>query len=152
MKKTIFSALMVTICMTSLLSAVEGQRFQQSEEAVKSAVYGHIDAKGLKALIDSQTTFTLLDARGNKWNDGNIIPGAQLASYEYSPEELDTIIPNKETLVVVYCYSFTCPLSPRLAQKLVDWGYTNVIEYPAGLKEWRDIAGYPVDKIYRTAQ
>jgi phage shock protein E len=149
MKKIILSGLLSVICFTSALFAMEGQRFQQSEEAVTSAVYGHIDAKGLKALIDSQTVFTLLDARGNKWNDGNIIPGAQLASYEYSPEELEAIIPNKETLVVVYCYSFTCPLSPRLAQKLVDLGYINVIEYPAGLKEWRDIAGYPVDKIYR---
>ena len=89
----------------------------------------------------------LLDARGNQWHDGNIIPGAALAWYEDSGEEFEKIIPDVETLVVVYCYSFTCPLSPRLATKLVELGYRNVVEYPAGLKEWRDIANYPVDTI-----
>ncbi len=44
----------------------EGARCVQSEEAVKLATYGHIDARGLKALIDTNT----LDPRGNKWNVG----------------------------------------------------------------------------------
>lgn len=60
---------------------------------------------------------------------------------------MNLIIPDKDSLVVFYCYSFGCPLSPRLALKLVDWGYANLIEYPAGLKEWRDVANYPVDII-----
>ncbi len=148
MKKTLFSLLLVTFCFFSFIEAVvEGERFLQSEEAVKLAKYGHIDAKGLKALIDSQIPFILLDARGQNWHDGNIIPGAKLASYETSEEELALIIPDSDTLVVVYCFSFTCPLSTKLAQNLVEWGYKNVVEYPAGLKEWRDIANYPVAAI-----
>lgn len=131
----------------SSVYGIEGERFQQSEEAVKVASYGHIDAKGLYALIHSQSPFVLLDARGKKWHDANIIPGAQMASYETSQEELEEIIPQKDTLVVVYCYSFTCPLSTKLAKKLIDLGYENVVEYPAGLKEWRDIANYPVASI-----
>jgi rhodanese-related sulfurtransferase len=127
--------------------AVEGERFLQSEQAVQEAAYGHIDAKGLKSLLESQTPLTLLDARGNQWHDGFTIPGAVLAWYEDSLEEFERIIPDKQSLVVVYCFSFTCPLSPRLAQKLIDLGYTNVLEYPAGLKEWRDIAHYPVVPI-----
>lgn len=143
MKKILFAF----VCAFSSLAAVDGERFKQSEEAVQSAVYGHIDAKGLKALIDSQTPFVLLDARGENWHDGNKIPGAQLASYLDSPEWIDQLIPYSDSLVVVYCYSFTCSLSPRLAEYLVDLGYANVIEYPAGLKEWRDVANYPVETI-----
>ncbi len=140
------------LTLTSLLTspfatAIEGDRFLQSEEAVQTAVYGHIDARGLKSLIDAKTPLTLLDARGDKWHDNSIIPGALLASYEYTPEELQRLIPHADSLVVVYCFSFTCPLSTRLAVKLVELGYTNVIEYPAGLKEWRDVAGYPVEDI-----
>lgn len=149
MKKTILSLILSCLCATSLCQAsIEGERFLQSEEAVKSATYGHIDAKGLKVLIDSGVSFVLLDARGNQWHDGNIIPGAVLAWYDDSAEDFEMIIPDKETLVLVYCYSFTCPLSPRLAAKLVELGYQNVVEYPAGLKEWRDIANYPVDTIH----
>ncbi len=43
-----------------------------------------------------------------------MIPGARLASYEFSPEEpeeLEQIIPNQDDLIIVYCYTFTCPLS-----------------------------------------
>lgn len=151
MKKVICSLALTYICFSAFMSAaiVEGERFKQSEEAVKQATYGHIDAKGLKSLLDSNIPCVVLDARGENWNDGNIIPRAKLASYENSADELALIIPNLDTLVVVYCYSFTCPLSPRLADKLIEYGYVNVIEYPAGLKEWRDIANYPVEMIYR---
>lgn len=148
MKKWICTALLLTACLsTASCVAVDGERFLQSEEAVKMATYGHIDAKGLKALVDSKAPFTLLDARGNDWHDGTKIPGAVLAWYEDSAESLEAILPNKESLVVVYCFSFNCPLSGRLAQKLVDLGYENVIEYPAGFKEWRDIANYPVEQV-----
>lgn len=149
MRKIFFSlSVAASVCLFSFTDAVvEGERFQQSEEAVTSASYGHIDAKGLKALIDSQVPFILLDARGPNWHDGNVIPGALLAFYEDSEDELNWIAPDKEALVVVYCFSFNCPLSRRLAQKLVGLGYANVIEYPAGLSEWRDIADYPVEII-----
>lgn len=132
---------------SSLATAAEGERFLQSEEAVRTAAYGHIDARALKALLDAKTSLVLLDARGNKWHDNSLIPGAQLASYEYTSEELHRLIPHADSLVVVYCFSFACPLSTRLAVKLVEMGYTNVVEYPAGLKEWRDVAGYPVEEI-----
>lgn len=147
MKKVLFY-LFISLSLVSFLAAtIEGERFQQSAEAVQLTRYGHIDAKGLKALIDSQTSLTLLDARGLEWHDGTIIPGAKLAFYENTAEELRLIVPNKESLIIVYCFSFTCPLSDRLAQKLIDLGYNHVLEYPAGLKEWRDIAEYPIEII-----
>jgi rhodanese-related sulfurtransferase len=126
---------------------IKEERFLQSEEAVQQASYGHIDAKGLKALIDSRTSFILLDARGTQWHDNIKIPDALLASYELPAEEINAIIPNIDSLIVVYCYSFNCPLSRKLAQNLVEFGYSNVIEYPGGLSEWRDIANYPVEPI-----
>jgi len=90
--------------------------------AVKHATYGHIDARGLKALMDANTSFLLLDARGNKWNEGTTIPGARLASYEFSQEELKQIIPSKNDLIIVYCYTFTCPFSRYLINKLIELG------------------------------
>jgi rhodanese-related sulfurtransferase len=124
-------------------------RCVQSEIAVTTAEYGHIDAKGLKSLIDSGLPIVILDARGHKWSDPNKLPGALSASYESSFDELETIIPTQQTLVVVYCYSSTCPLCCKLARRLVEFGYDNVVEYPGGLKEWRDIAEYPVEEHTR---
>ena len=76
-----------------------------------------------------------------------MIPAARLASYEFSPEELEQIIPNQNGLIVVYCYTFTCPLSRYLSDKLVELGYHNVLEYPGGLKEWREVAEYQIVPI-----
>jgi len=121
----------------------DGTRFLQYEEAVKSATYGHIDARGLKALMDANSPFVLLDARGKSYSDPMKIPGSKLAHYKLSQEEIEEIVPDKNDLIVVYCFSFGCPLSRNLADKLVELGYKNVLEYPAGLKEWRDIAEYP---------
>lgn len=145
--KILMLALFLATSSASYALIGEGMRYVQSEEGVKVATYGHIDAKGLKALMDASTPIFLLDARGNKWNDGTMIPGAILASYEFSSEELEQIIPNQNDLIIVYCYSFACPLSRYLTDKLVDLGYKNVLEYPGGLKEWRDVAGYPVAPI-----
>lgn len=152
MNKTIVILMTSLFAVTSSFAAdIEGSRFLQSEEAVKLATYGHLDARALKALLDSNTPLTLLDARGDKWHDGHIIPGAKLASYEYTEEALKQAAPYRDGLVIVYCYSFTCPLSGRLADKLVQLGYSHVIEYPAGLKEWRDVANYPVEPIEKAA-
>lgn len=154
MNKFIITALLIVFTgfFSSLSYATEEEesRCRQSENAVKMATYGHMDARALKAMIDSSTSFLLLDSRGHKWHDGNKIPGAKLASYEYSAEEIEQVAPNKEELIVVYCFTFNCPLSRRLADKLVEFGYVNVIEYPGGLEEWRDVANYPTEIIEET--
>ena len=115
------------------------------EKSSTHFVPGRLDTPGLKALLDSGSSLVLLDARGDKWNENAIIPGAQLAWHE--DKNFDALIPTKDTLVVVYCFSYTCPYAGKLVKKLHKLGYTNLVEYPPGLKEWRDIAGYPVDKI-----
>lgn len=147
MIKYLFFVAILLVSTSAFALSGEGARCVQTEEAVKTATYGHIDARGLKALIESNTPLTLLDARGHKWNDGTMIPGARLASYQFSEAELLEVIPNKEELIVVYCYTFSCPLSRYLTDKLVELGYQNVLEYPGGLKEWRDVAEYPVIPI-----
>jgi len=121
--------------------------YAQAEKAAGHAACGHIDATGLKALMDANIPFVLFDARGNDWNDGTMIPGATLASYKFSTNALEELIPDAQHLIIVYCYSPTCPLSKYLTDKLAKMGYLNVIEYPGGLKEWRDVAKYPVVPI-----
>ena len=76
------------ICVYNYADFGNGECFLQPKETVQSAVYGNIDAKGLKSMIDSKVGFTLLDARGNNWKDNNIIPGAKMASHEFATEEL----------------------------------------------------------------
>jgi hypothetical protein len=146
MKKIIGSILLIACCFSAFAS-VEANQMHISQEEIKEATYGIIDTKALKVLLDSAIPLYLLDARGNKWHDSNIIPGAILASYEYSSEELESIVYDKQALVVIYCYSSTCPLSDRLIQRFFELGYMNILKYPEGLKIWRDAAFYPVEDL-----
>jgi hypothetical protein len=140
-------ALVSMFSVTAANASKETSVFRQTEKAVQTATFGHIDAKGLKNLIDAKVTFVLLDARGTtKWNDGRRISGAKTAFHEFSTDELSKLIPNKTDLVITYCGSYECPLGQKLAEKLVQVGYQYVLEYPGGIKEWADVAHYPIEK------
>lgn len=144
MKKILF-ALFSLLCLYPLLGAgCQENRFSHDSSPF-GRNYGVIEARAVKVLMDSEIPFVLLDARGGRWKDPNILPGAQFASYESSEEEIAALVPNKNSLVVVYCYSAACPLGNKLIERLVELGYRQILYYPGGLNEWRDIAQYGVD-------
>jgi rhodanese-related sulfurtransferase len=105
-----------------------------------------INTAGLKALLDADAKLTLLDARSGKYDDGRRIPGAKQLTGEATAEQAAAAVSDKNGLVVTYCSNPKCPASARLAKRLKELGYTNVIEYPAGIAGWTD-AGNPVNKV-----
>lgn len=120
--------------------------FYQQKEKVKMANYGHIDAKALKNLIETKTSMVLLDARTQKWDDGRRIPGARSLPVDSDPTLFTQAAPDKEALVVVYCGGIQCPAGKALAEKMVSEGYTHVLEYAGGIKEWADEINYPIER------
>lgn len=109
--------------------------------------YGHIDAKALKSLIDTDVPMVVLDARSKKWDDGRRIPNAQSLTPETAPEVYAETIPDKESLVAVYCGGGQCPAGAQVVKNLRNAGYTNVMEYSGGIKEWADVNNYPIERI-----
>ncbi len=62
-------------------------------------------------------------------------------------EEIDKIAPKllkKDAQVVVYCASFECSASTNAADKLIELGFTNVLDYKGGLKDYKE-AGFPLE-------
>ena len=98
----------------------------------------------LKKWIDEKKDFVLIDVLSRGSYEGRHLPNAKHASVSETDflEKVEKFAPNKETVVVVYCASFTCQLSPRGASKLAEAGYTNVHDFKGGLADWQD-AGYP---------
>lgn len=131
--------LFLSIALVSLFSV-------SNVEAEAMPNWEKIDTLTLKNIIESETPVILLDARGDHWNDKNIMPGAKLAGSDFSAERLAALIPEKGSLIIVYGFSSSCPKGPNLVRKLIGLGYYNVMEYPSGLKVWRE-SGYPVDEI-----
>jgi len=120
--------------------------FHQQKEKVKMTDYGHIDGKTLKNLIESKTPMVLLDARTQKWDDGRRIPGGKSLPADSDPALFTETAPNKDALVVIYCGGVQCPAGKALAEKMLSEGYTHVLEYAGGIKEWADVMHYPIER------
>jgi len=54
------------------------------------------------------------------------------------PDRVETVIGDKSSPIVVYCASYSCDASKRAAIKLERAGFTNVMCYEGGMKEWQE--------------
>ena len=82
--------------------------------------------EGLKMMEDS-SDYILLDVRRPDEFASGHIPGAILFTNELMTlEDAEKLLPNKEQRIFVYCRSGR--RSKEASQKLVDYGYSNVIE------------------------
>jgi rhodanese-related sulfurtransferase len=105
--------------------------------------YQTIDAQALRERLASDDRPVLVNALAREGFEerriaGSIsIPAAE--ALRIAPAVLATDQP-----VVVYCSSHSCTASPTLAQKLVDLGFTEVIDFEGGLDAW-ERAGFAIE-------
>ena len=124
----------------SVCSGCPPKKSCSSEVAKKKA---ELNTPALKALVDAKLPLVILDARSGKYDDGRRIGNAKQLSHQAGPREIAQLVPSKQSLVVTYCGGVKCPLSKMLATRLEKLGYTNVIEFPQGMKGWTQ-AGFSV--------
>ena len=91
-------------------------------------VYKNVSmAEGLK-IAEKNPDAIILDVRRNDEYKSGHIPGARLLTMEtISAESAAKVLPNKNLLILIYCRSGR--RSKIAAQKLLDLGYTNLIEF-----------------------
>jgi len=108
--------------------------------------FKNITREELKKWADEKKDFALIDVLSQGSYKGRHLPGAKNAAVSETDflEKVEKLVPAKETVVVVYCASFTCQSSPRAASLLSEAGYTNVYDFKGGLADWQD-AGYPFE-------
>ena len=109
---------------------------------------GVINTEALEALMRVKTPMTILDARAGKYDDGNRLPGAKALAPDAAAEQVMTMVPDKQALVVTYCANLKCPASHMLGERLRKLGYGNVLEYHEGIEGWM-AAGNTVEKAVR---
>lgn len=83
-------------------------------------------AEGIN-MINDDSDYVLIDARRpEEYNEGHI-PGAVLLTNEtFTKEDAGELLKDKNQRIYVYCRSGR--RSKQASQKLVDFGYTNVVE------------------------
>ncbi len=58
---------------------------------------------------------------------------------------------NRNDTIVTYCASFECQASTKAAEKLSALGFSSVLDYKGGIKDWKE-AGLPLEgSLHREA-
>ncbi len=98
-----------------------------------SATYEQISGAEAKALMDSESGYSIIDARTQEEYDEGHIPGAILIPEYEIADRAEKELPDKDQLILVYCRSGR--RSKIAAEELVKLGYTNVKEF-GGIIDW----------------
>ena len=106
----------------------------REEDAKNTASYQQITAEKAKSMMEEQPDAVILDVREQDEYDAGHIPGAVLLTVGTINEETAaSVIPEKDTVVLVYCRSGN--RSKTASQTLADLGYTQIYEF-GGIKDW----------------
>lgn len=116
-----FWAAMLCLCM-ALLTACSGK-----------AGWETISPEEAKSLMEQETEYVLLDVRTQEEYDAGHIQGAILLPDTEVEEQAETVLGDRQQLILVYCRSGR--RSAASAEMLAKLGYTNVKDF-GGIINW----------------
>ena len=117
------------VMLAMLLLTACGQHNEETQEANSM----NITAQEAKEIMDTQEGYVILDTRTQEEYDQGHIPGAVLLPYDEVLQKAETILTDKNQLILVYCRSGR--RSKLAANDLVKLGYTNIKEF-GGIIDW----------------
>lgn len=109
------------------------QQTQAPTEMTKEAVYVNITAQEAKKIVDEREGYIILDTRTREEYDEGHIPGAILIPHDQIREQAESVLTDKDQLILVYCRSGR--RSKLASEDLVKLGYTNIMEF-GGIIDW----------------
>ena len=129
-KNTILTKVLIfVLCICLLCSGCTSDSSTANEEPL----YSSITMEDAAILLGSDNDYLLLDVRTEQeYFDGHI-PGAICIPNEEINETVVEALPDQEQVIFVYCRSGN--RSKQAAEKLVNLGYTNIVEI-GGVKDW----------------
>ena len=93
----------------------------------------NITAQEAKTIMDTEQDYIILDTRTQEEYDEGHIPGAIVISHEEIKEKAESVLKDKNQLILVYCRSGR--RSKLASEDLVELGYTNIKEF-GGILDW----------------
>jgi rhodanese-related sulfurtransferase len=99
----------------------------------------------LQARMEAGDDVTVVEALGPMYFDDAHLPGAINVPHDRVDELAPQLLPSLDATIVVYCSNTPCPNSAIASARLVQLGYTDVLEYVEGKQDWIE-AGLPVER------
>lgn len=100
--------------------------------------FGEVDCRGLIILrqqVDLEVL--IIDARHPGNIDENRLPEALHVHSFMDDAAITNLLPDKGTLLVLYCGDQDCPAAWMLGERLQELGYTSLLHLHGGLKAWQ---------------
>ena len=115
-------------------NAEEGTMENSAENTAVAITYEQISQDEAKRIVDTEEGFVIIDARTEEeFREGHIEGAILIPEYEIAGRA-EREIPEKDTLILVYCRSGR--RSKITSDALVQLGYTNVKEF-GGIIDWQ---------------
>lgn len=133
MHKIILITISTLLSLTLAGCANQTDTNSSKDGAQEAAVYQKITAEEAKQIIDGQTGSLILDVRTDEeFASGHIENAILLPDYEIE-ENAQSLLPDKDAQILVYCRSGR--RSAAAAKALLALGYTDVLDF-GGINDW----------------
>ena len=98
-----------------------------------------VTAEEVIELILANPDLIVIDSRKKtEYQKGHIEGAINILNTQLKPEDLERVAPEKSTEILFYCNGTRCLRSADSIKKAKNWGYTNLIWFRGGWKEWTD--------------
>ena len=130
-----------TIIFVSILilfsSALSAEQKPYAPENIKDVTT--VSAEEVIELILANPDLIVIDSRKKtEYQKGHIEGAINMLNTQLKPEDLERVSPEKSTAILFYCNGLRCLRSADSINKAKGWGYTRLIWFRGGWKEWTD--------------
>jgi rhodanese-related sulfurtransferase len=106
-------------------ASIDGVQIVTAEEAID--------------LILENPDMPVIDSRKKtEYVKGHIEGAVSLLDTEMTERVLQELAPDRESTILFYCNGVRCLRSSNAIRKALDWGYTSLVWFRGGWKEWTD--------------
>jgi rhodanese-related sulfurtransferase len=137
--------LIIALCFTACATQHYAGVVKTSDQMVKEAkaTISEVSIDDVKKIIDNKDKIIILDVRDKDEFETGYIPGAINLSRGMLEFKINTVIPDRNARIIVYCgVDLRGPLATKTLNEM---GYINAVNISGGLKVWK-AAGYPIAK------
>ena len=90
-------------------------------------------------LILDNPDMPIIDSRKKtEYVKGHIEGAVSILNTEMTEQDLEVVVPHKDAAILFYCNGARCLRSTDAIRKAKSWGYTNLIWFRGGWKEWTE--------------
>lgn len=129
-------------CFAWLTTGAHADERPLAPQSIPGAV--SVTAEELVELVFSKPDLVIIDARMNsEYAKGRIEGAINMLNTSMRREDLERVVPDRTTPVIIYCNGERCLRSSDAVKKAMEWGYRNVFWFRGGWREWTE-KGLPV--------